>query len=716
MNRKVRKDWGVKEWVIFAAIMWALIILFLIWIFGDDSSGGGANNRPNGEIKIEGNGKLEMSVDNSNGELNINRPVSTGGYVQGEDDVWTIFVYLCGSDLESDCGLASDDLQEMCDGTKSDSVRFVVQTGGTTEWESDIIFPDKSQRFLVTSEGIEEVYSEPAEGMGNIPTLANFLIWGTDNYASEHMGVVLWNHGGGSVTGVCFDDTTENQDSLTLPELNKAFYPYFVKTGRKFDFIGFDACLMAGIENANIFATYANYMIASEETEPGGGWDYVTIANYLSDNVDADTVELGKVVCDSYLTSCKDAANGNTATISVIDLSKTDEFVKSFNSASKAIFETITDPAEIANVTRGILWADDYGGNNSIEGYTNMVDIGGVLDAYSLYTNEAEEAKTKLNDMVVYSVNSGMHPKACGVSIYYPLQVPDKTDLETYSMVCVNPYYLAFIDRNCKCGSGVLTDVASYEAIELFDANGIWNYGSNNDTHWNYLTGDGPSGESPFIDYAKEPMVANNHFSLTLGQKGNDFVASAGIVVYQYSDDYSSIISLGETRDYTVDWDTGDICDTLDGTWYSLPDGQNLAIYTVDDTEDSIYFSSPIYLNDEKTNLRIRYDHADSSVHIEGVWDGVDENGAASRETDKLKEGDVIVPIYTQTILDSNEESEVTGEKYTVTGNTEITCSRMPAGTYYTEFYIYDVYGDYSVLDGAAFDIDSTGKVVFREQ
>ncbi|MCR5235609.1 MAG: hypothetical protein K6E34_00220 [Lachnospiraceae bacterium] len=36
-----------------------------------------------------------------------------------------------------------------------------------------------------------------------------------------------------------------------------------------FDFIGFDACLMATVETAYMLSPYADYMIASEEFEPG---------------------------------------------------------------------------------------------------------------------------------------------------------------------------------------------------------------------------------------------------------------------------------------------------------------------------------------------------------------------------------------------------------------------------------------------------------------
>lgn len=50
------------------------------------------------------------------------------------------------------------------------------------------------------------------------------------------------------------------------------------------DLIGFDACLMANLESFLPFASVADKMIASEELEPGSGWDYTFLSN-----VDANT-------------------------------------------------------------------------------------------------------------------------------------------------------------------------------------------------------------------------------------------------------------------------------------------------------------------------------------------------------------------------------------------------------------------------------------------
>ena len=90
----------------------------------------------------------------------------------------------------------------MCAASGSEQVRFVVETGGTYEWKSSSVRSENRQRFLVQNGAIEQVDEQTRVNMGNPSTLTEFLVWGVENYASEYMGLVLWDHGGGSVTGV----------------------------------------------------------------------------------------------------------------------------------------------------------------------------------------------------------------------------------------------------------------------------------------------------------------------------------------------------------------------------------------------------------------------------------------------------------------------------------------------------------------------------------
>ena len=93
-------------------------------------------------------------------------------------------------------------------------------------------------------------------------------------------------------------------------------------TGAKFDFIGFDACLMATVENALMLEQYGDYLIGSEETEPGVGWYYTNWLTELSKNPSKPTVEIGKRIVDDFVDVCNQRCPGQKTTLSVVDLAE----------------------------------------------------------------------------------------------------------------------------------------------------------------------------------------------------------------------------------------------------------------------------------------------------------------------------------------------------------------------------------------------------------
>ena len=77
---------------------------------------------------------------------------------------------------------------------------------------------------------------------------------------------------------------------------------------------------MAGIETAAAVSDYAGYLVASEETEPGGGWFYTDWLNALDDNPDMAAADICKMIADGYINNNEDD-NWDVKTMSVIDLS-----------------------------------------------------------------------------------------------------------------------------------------------------------------------------------------------------------------------------------------------------------------------------------------------------------------------------------------------------------------------------------------------------------
>ena len=646
---------------------------------------------------------FKMSVNNSDGKLSISRAMKKSN-AMGDEGTWTIFVYLCGTDLESSGqGSATSDLQQMLEGEGSDYVRFVLQTGGTSEWMNEAFDASVAERWVVQNNDVQLADSVELGNMGDPDTLYEFLSWGVENFPAEKMGVVFWNHGSGSINGACFDELNDS-DSLSLAEINAALSAVYENMDDKFEFIGFDCCLMGTLETANMLATYARYFYGSQETEPGSGWDYTSIANFLAENTGADGGELGKVITDSFYDECAQAEQENECTFTIVDLEKIDDFTVAFNDFSKELYESAD--SNLAGIVRNINAADNFGGNNKAEGYTNMVDIGGIINNCSDYA-DGSAALSALEECIVYNKNGSNHSDASGLSIYFPLKVEGSNELGIFSGVCPSPYYLSLVDMIAK---GYSED--GYDNSGLFSDDGSWT--SENcqceDISEDYFEDDDEEDDedSKLITFEQAPVVSEEgSYWFQLDASGLEYASSVEAFVYM-DVGAENVVELGETFDIQSDWENGLFVDNFDGSWLALPDGQLLATYVVDASEDSIVYTSPIYLNSKRTNLRIVQDS--EGVYIEGAWDGIDENGIAAREIKKISAGDTIAPMY---YLD--DDSEYTASEYEWEEGDSIIYSSLPEASYYYCFLVEDVYGDYFISDFVIFNIDGEGNISFEE-
>ena len=212
-----------------------------------------------------------ISVDSS-GVLQINRKEkdSTSEKSMGAEGSWTLFMYMCGSDLETNYLAATTDIKEiLAANINTDNIKnvnIVIQTGGCKSWHYKDISNEHIQRYEVDGEtkDLKQVQSLGNANMGNANTLYDFLNWGITNYPAEHMGVIFWDHGSGVSCGVCADEQFD-YDSLSVHELEYTFAKLNKKMNSIFEMICFDTCLSGSLEYANILAPYANSMAASAD-------------------------------------------------------------------------------------------------------------------------------------------------------------------------------------------------------------------------------------------------------------------------------------------------------------------------------------------------------------------------------------------------------------------------------------------------------------------
>ena len=77
--------------------------------------------------------------------------------------------------------------------------------------------------------------------MGEPGTLAQLLSFGKEQYPADSYALILWDHGGGPMEGLCWDELF-SMDHLTLSELTDSLSA--ADLPEKLSFIGFDACLI----------------------------------------------------------------------------------------------------------------------------------------------------------------------------------------------------------------------------------------------------------------------------------------------------------------------------------------------------------------------------------------------------------------------------------------------------------------------------------------
>ena len=140
----------------------------------------------------------------------------------------TVMVYMIGSDLESEDGSATDDLLEMADAALSENIHLVLQTGGTETWWNDVCTDDESERFVIENGDMTLLQSLGSMNMTDADTLSDFIRFSAESYPADRYELILWDHGGGTMTGFGYDELYEDT-SLTLSSLSTSDYPHLVE-------------------------------------------------------------------------------------------------------------------------------------------------------------------------------------------------------------------------------------------------------------------------------------------------------------------------------------------------------------------------------------------------------------------------------------------------------------------------------------------------------
>ena len=386
----------------------------------------------------------QQNVDNTVAKGSRDKYTTIKG--NGKDTV-TILVYMCGTDLESKHGMATNDLQEMAKADLGSNINIIVYTGGCSKWKTNGISNSVNQIYQVKSGTLARLKENAgSDSMTKPSTLTDFIKYGVSSFPADRYELILWDHGGGSVSGYGYDEKNVSSGSMSLAGLNTALK----NAGVKFDFIGFDACLMATAETALMLDSYADYLIASEETEPGIGWYYTNWLNSFAKKTSMKTVDVGKIIVDDFVSECKRRCNGQKTTLSVIDLA---EFSHTIPSKLKNFAKSISN--ELANDNYQKI-SDARSGTREFA-VSNRIDQVDLADlAKRINTKEAQELVEAIDKAVKYNLTSTNMSNCHGVSIYFPYNSSNKVDsaCKTYDQIGMDSEYASCIRKFASLETG----------------------------------------------------------------------------------------------------------------------------------------------------------------------------------------------------------------------------------------------------------------------
>lgn len=308
-------------------------------------------------------------------------------------DSTTVLIYAIGSDLESQQGQLTNDLEEMYRGQPNQNTNILIQTGGTLKYHNEYMTDGASERFKVSEGRLKKHESRIQTAASDPKTLRDFLVWGKAVAPSERYILVLWDHGYGTMGGFGADELNERK-TMKVSELSKAIDA----SDMYFDLIVFDACLMGTVETAYSLRNYGKYLIASEDSIPAAGLYYTTWIGAMERNPQISSERLGRLILDSF-TLHSGIESSMQTTMSMMKLSQAESLVHAIENA--AFDFSLTDLAK----------------NSDLLGKND-----GVFDQYDLINlmGKSSEVTAAAQALAFEVRNSAGFKNRNGVGMYVP--------------------------------------------------------------------------------------------------------------------------------------------------------------------------------------------------------------------------------------------------------------------------------------------------------
>ncbi|MCR5773798.1 MAG: hypothetical protein K6G42_01815 [Lachnospiraceae bacterium] len=618
---------------------------------------------------------------------------------------WTVLFYLCGTDLESNKGGATVNLEEVSETVPDDEVNFIIQTGGTKKWRSNDlgieIDTTKNQRYMYDADGFTLVDEKPLGNMASKETLSDFISWGAKEYPADKYMLVIWDHGGGSEGGLIVDEIF-NRAVLSVEDFGKALDTADVE----FETVMFDCCEMATLEMGAQIRDNAKYMVASEEILPDFGTDYKEWLQYLYDVPECNGEELGIQICDTLqqkYVNLGDEESTAVLTFSVVDLSGMDEIIKAFDDFFTKVGDLLEDPEAFTEYAIRTSFAEAYVGKES--GMVDLADLADKAKELDQLKDESIALRRAVSDAVPYCIKGTGRVYSHGLS-YFDGTSFSTRELDHYTRSACSDVYLAYLDAihpEWTAPDSVYEDMDPIEEID-------------------------------FDKYIVDPEISIEDDRLKLSfLAGYQAIMKVDHILYRMDEETGEYVMLGEGTEETEDEENECYYAGFDGTWPAIGD-EFCSMKTESENYSYTNFSIPVNIEKmaEDAVIPEKYDigyYEGRTMELIGSYVYSKEDRESEGETrGKYKlygirekdnpDGDVsysgkgllslsmisgssVRLLYPAIEKYSNNYIYNPGETIEVTRDLSIDPKKLPAGEYGYSFVVTDVFGNDHITDMA---------------
>ena len=292
----------------------------------------------------------------------------------GDDDSrphrTTLMVYLLGSNLETENNQGTSNLLEMLAAQGSAHTRIVITTGGANKVDpKGLVTSWKTvKRFELVDGQLKELADLGRLNMDDGNTLQDFVTWAVRSYPAERTMLMMWDHGAGYLGYGSDENFAGSGDAgiMRLPVMAAALQGAQAATGITLDYLGFDACLMATVEVAKILQPYTRYLGASQELEPGSGWDWKAVVETAARQPAPSLPEFGRIVATAYHDKQQRASRPDSlqpteiATFSIIDMGRIPALLERLDQWARAVHAHYDSSTQRAKAGGTIFWPPQF--------------------------------------------------------------------------------------------------------------------------------------------------------------------------------------------------------------------------------------------------------------------------------------------------------------------------------------------------------------------